>query len=55
MCIRDRRGTRFNAGLNVGMGTDHTLFAKIDGIVEFAIKGALKRKIVSINPVPVTA
>ena len=50
-----QRGTRVYPGANVGIGKDHTLFAKIDGIVEFAIKGALKRKIVSINPVPVTA
>ena len=50
-----QRGTQVHPGVNVGIGKDHTLFAKIDGIVEFAIKGALKRKMVSINPVPVTA
>ncbi len=43
-----QRGTRIHAGDNVGMGKDHTLFAKITGKVEFAIKGATKRKIVSV-------
>ena len=45
-----QRGTQVHAGDNVGMGKDHTLFAKITGKVEFAIKGALKRKTVSIVP-----
>ena len=31
-----QRGTRFRPGVNVGLGTDHTLFAKIDGQVVFA-------------------
>lgn len=31
-----QRGTPFRPGLNVGMGKDHTLFAKIDGFVEFS-------------------
>ena len=39
-----QRGTRFHAGENVGMGKDHTLFAKVDGYVKFVVKGALKRK-----------
>ncbi|MFM8234409.1 MAG: 50S ribosomal protein L27 [Holophagaceae bacterium] len=34
-----QRGTKFKAGVNVGMGTDHTLFAKIDGKVRFQDKG----------------
>lgn len=46
-----QRGTRFHAGDNVGMGKDHTLFAKTEGAVLFAIKGAEKRKTVSIVPV----
>ena len=45
-----QRGTRFHAGENVGMGKDHTLFAKVDGYVEFAVKGALNRKTVSVRP-----
>ncbi len=43
-----QRGTQFHPGENVGMGKDHTLFAKITGKVVFATKGALKRKTVSI-------
>lgn len=45
-----QRGTQFHAGTNVGMGKDHTLFATIDGVVEFAVKGAFKRKTVNIVP-----
>jgi large subunit ribosomal protein L27 len=40
-----------HAGENVGMGKDHTLFAKVDGKVTFAVKGALRRKMVNIVPV----
>lgn len=46
-----QRGTRIHAGDNVGMGKDHTLFAKVTGKVQFAIKGPLKRKAVSVIPV----
>jgi large subunit ribosomal protein L27 len=42
-----QRGTKFRPGLNVGMGRDHTLFAKIDGRVEF-IKNSKKGKVVNI-------
>ena len=42
-----QRGTRFHPGTNVGIGKDHTLFALIDGIVEFK-KGARDRSFVSI-------
>lgn len=45
-----QRGTRFHAGENVGMGKDHTLFAKVDGYVEFKVKGALSRKTISVRP-----
>ena len=45
-----QRGTQVHAGDNVGMGKDHTLFAKATGTVQFAVKGALKRKTVSIVP-----
>jgi large subunit ribosomal protein L27 len=34
-----QRGTKFKMGVNVGMGTDHTLFAKIAGKVRFQDKG----------------
>ncbi|WP_188149745.1 50S ribosomal protein L27 [Teredinibacter waterburyi] len=43
-----QRGTRFHAGTNVGIGKDHTLFAKSDGAVKFEVKGPLNRKYVSI-------
>ena len=45
-----QRGTEFHPGDNVGMGKDHTLFAKIDGKVEFCVKGAAKRRTVSVMP-----
>ena len=44
-----QRGTRFHAGVNVGVGKDHTLFAKADGVVKFAVKGPNKRTFVSIE------
>ena len=34
-----QRGTRFRPGLNVGLGSDDTLFAKIDGYVRFERRG----------------
>ena len=43
-----QRGTVHNAGENVGMGKDHTLFALKDGIVEFR-KGRLNRSYVSVK------
>jgi large subunit ribosomal protein L27 len=46
-----QRGTRVHAGDNVGMGKDHTLFAKITGKVNFSTKGVEQRKTVSIIPV----
>ncbi|HEX9493272.1 MAG TPA: 50S ribosomal protein L27 [Thermoanaerobaculia bacterium] len=44
-----QRGTRFYPGKNVGIGRDHTLYAKVDGIVSYDDKGA-KGRIVSITP-----
>ena len=44
-----QRGTQVHPGNNVGMGRDHTLFAKINGMVTFSIQGAAKRKTVSIT------
>ena len=46
-----QRGTRIHPGVNVGMGKDHTLFALVDGKVQFATKGKEKRKFASIVPV----
>jgi len=45
-----QRGTRVHAGENVGVGRDHTLFAKVTGKVEFDVKGAANRSTVSIIP-----
>ncbi|MGE5526686.1 MAG: 50S ribosomal protein L27 [Rhodospirillaceae bacterium] len=45
-----QRGTQVHPGDNVGMGRDHTLFAKIEGRVEFSQKGPGGRKTVSVLP-----
>ena len=47
-----QRGTEFHPGDNVGMGKDHTLFAKQEGTVLFAVKGAARRRVVSIVIAP---
>lgn len=44
-----QRGTKFHAGKNVGMGKDHTLFALIEGFVEFK-RGQKDRSFVSVIP-----
>lgn len=43
-----QRGTEFHPGKNVGMGKDHTLFAKADGVVKFEVKGKFGRRYVNI-------
>ncbi len=43
-----QRGTKFHAGVNVGCGGDHTLFAKANGTVNFAKKGPKNRTFVTI-------
>jgi len=43
-----QRGTKVHAGVNVGMGKDHTLFATSDGKVLFEQKGPKNRKYISI-------
>ena len=45
-----QRGTEYHPGENVGIGKDHTLFALVEGRVQFAIKGAQRRRTVSIIP-----
>jgi len=40
-----QRGTVFKPGINVGIGKDHTLFAKIDGTVTFERVGKAKQRI----------
>ncbi len=43
-----QRGTQFHPGVNVGIGKDHTLFAKAGGTVVFETKGPKNRKYISI-------
>ncbi len=43
-----QRGTHFHPGVNVGLGRDHTLFAKAEGKVLFEKKGPKNRKYISI-------
>ena len=45
-----QRGTEFHPGDNVGCGKDHTMFALADGVVKLAVKGARKRRTVTIVP-----
>jgi large subunit ribosomal protein L27 len=45
-----QRGTRMHAGENVGMGRDHTLFAKITGRVDFTKKGPQNHTTVNVLP-----
>ena len=43
-----QRGTKWHPGSNVGIGTDHTLFALVDGVVGFKAKA--NRTYVSVAP-----
>ena len=43
-----QRGTEFHPGAGVGMGKDHTLFAKEPGVLKFEVKGAFGRRYVSV-------
>lgn len=52
--IARQRGTVWHAGRNVGMGKDHTLFALVDGKVQFATK-AKGRTYVSVVPMEAAA
>ncbi|MBM3578084.1 MAG: 50S ribosomal protein L27 [Alphaproteobacteria bacterium] len=45
-----QRGTKWHPGRNVGMGKDHTLFALVEGVVEFKSSGG--RSSVSVTPTP---
>lgn len=45
-----QRGTVVHPGSNVGIGRDHTLFARVPGQVQYAIKGENNKKTVSIVP-----
>ncbi len=43
-----QRGTHFHPGENVGMGRDHTLFARAEGTVDFRVRGPKGRKFISV-------
>lgn len=43
-----QRGTKFHPGNGVGLGRDHTLFALVDGTVEFKTRGEKNRKFVDV-------
>jgi large subunit ribosomal protein L27 len=45
-----QRGTKFHPGVNVGMGKDKTIFAKVDGIVKF-VRKAEDRCFVNVDPI----
>ena len=45
-----QRGTRVHPGENVGMGRDHTLFARVPGQVNYAVKGNKSRQTVNVVP-----
>ena len=46
--IMRQRGTKIHPGVNVGLGKDHTLFALVDGTVQFATKGPDQRKMANV-------
>ena len=43
-----QRGTQVHAGVNAGLGKDHTIYAKTDGKVQFATRGPKSRTFVDI-------
>lgn len=45
-----QRGTRMHPGENVGVGKDHTLYAKVTGKVEFAVRGPGGKQTVNVHP-----
>jgi large subunit ribosomal protein L27 len=45
-----QRGTRVHAGANVGIGRDHTLFARVTGQVQYAVRGENEKNTVSVIP-----
>ena len=45
-----QRGTVVHAGVNVGIGRDHTLYSRVDGTVEYGVRGANNKQTVSVRP-----
>eukprot|EP00873_Tetraselmis_striata_P010046 jgi/Tetstr1/430310/TSEL_020135.t1 len=50
-----QRGTRFFPGENTGMGTDHTIFAKVSGVVKFHTHPKTKKRTISVAGPPFEA
>ncbi|MDR3214383.1 MAG: 50S ribosomal protein L27 [Azoarcus sp.] len=50
-----QRGTQYHPGENVGIGKDHTLFALVNGAVQFLVKGPKNRRTVKIVPETIAA
>lgn len=48
--IARQRGTKWHPGKNVGIGKDHTIFAKISGVVGFVKNGYKDRTYIEVNP-----
>jgi large subunit ribosomal protein L27 len=46
-----QKGTKVHAGKNVGQGTDYTLYALIDGTLDYKFVGKQRKSFVSVNPV----
>jgi len=46
-----QRGTKYHPGVNVGRGKDDTLYSKIEGHVQFRIKGEKQRQYVNVDPI----
>jgi large subunit ribosomal protein L27 len=44
-----QRGTRVHPGVNVGIGRDHTLYARVGGQVQYSVRGAGSKSTVSIQ------
>ena len=45
-----QRGTVVHPGVNVGIGRDHTLFARVSGQVNYSVRGEKSRKTVNVTP-----
>ncbi|MBO4957055.1 MAG: 50S ribosomal protein L27 [Rickettsiales bacterium] len=43
-----QRGTKWHPGINVGLGKDHTIFALVDGVVEFVKKGPMEKVFINV-------
>lgn len=46
-----QRGTKFHPGMHTGIGKDHTIYAKRAGRVVFSVKGPLRKRTISIDPI----